>query len=246
MDSKILLIPTAIIILCLYFLSSSHMQRDKRPLPFQRTQSRDNQESYQRPVFKGTTIGESAFVISDDFAFPDRRNTLKNLKKIVTTKWVLDLASIMTKWPMNRTVILMSGNSEFQKPLLNWMISAVLKANVSLKRIIIIAADKKLYRFLQERNIGSIFVPPTSIYDSRKIKLSTHLLICYSRFAVVRLLNHWGFTVANFDSDALILRDMQEIFDEHPASTIVASRGAKSTLLCAGGILFRSTRQMGK
>ena len=245
MNNKILLlVAAAVIALSLYALKPD-LRRDERPLPFQRTQSSDIQERYQSSVFK-TTVGASAFAISEDFAFPHGLRTLKDVKKIASTKWVLELASIMTKWPINRTVIAVSGNTEFQKPLLNWIISAVLKANISLKRILILAADKKLHGFLQERNIGSVFVPPTSIYDSKKIKLDTHKLITYSRFAAVRLLNHWGFTVAHYDSDALLLKDIKEIFDEYPSSSIVASRGAGPKLLCAGGILFRSNSQMGK
>ena len=128
------------------------------------------------------------------------------------------------------------------------MISAILKANISLDRILILAADELLYKLLQERNIRSIFVPPTSLYDSKSIKLSTHRLITYSRFAVVRLLNHWprGFTVAHYDSDALILKDTQQIFEKYPLSSIVASKGAGPITLCAGSILFRSKRMMGK
>ena len=156
-----------------------------------------------------TNGGESDFTIANDFAFPHALNTLKDVKKIASTKWVKDLASVMTTWPNNRTVMVVSGNVEFQQPLLNWIISAVLKANVSLDHILIIAADEMLHKLLKERSIGSIFVPPGSLYDSKIIKMSTHKLITFSRFAVVRLLNHWGFTVVHFDSDALILRYTQ-------------------------------------
>ena len=152
----------------------------------------------------------------------------------------------MTTWPNNRTVMVVSGNLEFQQPLLNWIISAVLKANVSLDHILILAADEMLHKLLKERIIGSIFVPPGSLYDSKSIKLSIHKLITFSRFAVVRLLNHWGFTVVHFDSDALILRDTQRVFEKYPLSSIVASRGATRKTLCAGSILFRSDRMIGK
>ena len=190
--------------------------------------------------------GESDFTIANDFAFPHALNTLKDAKKIASTKWVKDLASVMTTWPNNRTVMVVSGNVEFQQPLLNWIISAVLKANISLDHILILAADEMLHKLLKERSIGSIFVPPGSLYDSKIIKLSIHKLITFSRFAVVRLLNHWGFTVVHFDSDALILRDTQRVFEKYPLSSIVASRGATRKTLCAGSILFRSDRMTGK
>ena len=220
--------------------------KNKTLLPFQRTQSRYNKKSSKTIVVKTLIGGASGFTIADSFAFPHALNSLKDVKKIASTRWVQDLASIMTTWPNNRTVMVVSGNTDFQQPLLNWMISAVLKANISLDRILILAVDEKLYKLLKERSIESIFVPPSSLYDSKSIKLSTHQLITYSRFAIVRLLNHWGFTVAHYDSDALILRDTQQIFKKYPSSSIVASRGAGPKTLCAGAILFRSSRQMGK
>ena len=216
------------------------------PFQLQGTHLRNNDNSTKGIVVKTVAGGASDFTIANDFAFPHALNTLKDVKKIAGTRWVQVLASIMTKWPMNRTVIVVSGNTEFRQPLLNWMISAVLKANISLDRILILAADELLYKLLQERKIGSIFLPPTSLYGSKSIKLSTHRLITYSRFAVVRLLNHWGFTVAHYDSDALILKDTQQIFEKYPLSSIVASKGAGPITLCAGSILFRSNRMMGK
>lgn len=209
---------------------------------------RNNKKSSKSVVVKTVTGGASAagFTIANDFAFPHALNTLKDVEKIASTRWVQDLASIMATWPNNRTVLVVSGNTKFQQPLLNWIISAVLKANVSLDCILILAADEMLYKLLKERRIGSIFVPPSSLYDSKSIQLSTHQLITYSRFAVVRLLNHWGFTVAHYDSDALILRDAQQIFEKYLLSSIVASRGAGPKTLCAGAILFRNNRQMGK
>ena len=219
--------------------------KNNSSLPFKGTYSRNINKSSETVVLK-TTGGASEFTIANNFVFPHALNTLKGVKKIANTTWVQDLASIMATWPNNRTVIVVSGNTEFRQPVLNWMISAVLKAKVSLESILILAADEKLHKLLQERNIGSIFVPPISLYNSRIIKLSIHQLITYSRFAVVRLLNHWGFNVAHYDSDALILRDTQWIFEEYPSSSMVASRGAGPTTLCAGAILFRSDERMGK
>ncbi len=274
MKNKILLILVTAVVLSLVYVLNSHQIRPQRntsfrPVPLQSNQSLvyssqrkllaentsnktsllfqgNNAEKSSRGIMVKTTGGASRFTIANDFAFPHVLNTLKDVKKIASTRWVQVLASIMAKWPMNRTVIVVSGNTEFQQPLLNWMVSAVFKANISLDRILILAADEMLYNLLQERSIGSIFVPPTSLYASKSITLSTHRLITYSRFAVVRLLNHWGFTVAHYDSDALILRDTQQIFENYPLSSIVASRGAGRRTLCAGAILFRSNRLMGK
>ena len=241
----LLVVATVTVLSIRYVLNSSQtkLQSPKSPLPFQRTQSRGNKEKDS----SATVVGTTAFTIADNFVFPHALNTFKDVKKIASTKWVRDLALIMTRWPINQTVIVVSGNANFQKPLLNWLISAVLKANVSLDHILILSADQNLHKLLQRRNIGSIFVPPSSVYDNKTIKLSTHKLITYLRFAVVRLLNHWGFTVAHYDSDALLLKDMQEIFEKYPSSSIVASIavGLYEVNMCAGAILFRSNQEIG-
>ena len=240
----ILLVAAIVTVLSILYSSQTKLQSRKSPLPFQRTQSRGNKEKDS----SATVVGTTAFTIADNFVFPHALNTFKDVKKIASTKWVRDLALIMTRWPINQTVIVVSGNTNFQKPLLNWLILAVLKAKVSLDRILILSADPNLHKLLQRKDIGSIFVPPTTVYDSKRIKLSTHQLITYSRFAVVRLLNHWGFTVAHYDSDALLFSDMQQVFNEHPSSTIVASKdgGPYEVNVCAGAILFRSNQEMGK
>lgn len=222
--------------------------QDKSSLPFQVTHfSRHfTDKKSSESVVVMTAGGASRFSIASDFAFPHALNTLRGAEEIARTRWVQELASIMMTWPDNRTVMVVSGNTEFQQPLLNWIISAVLKANVSLDRILILAADESLYEVLKERRVESVFVPPTSLYDTKIHQLGIHKLITFARFAVVRLLNYWGFTVAHYDSDALILRDTQRIYENYPLSSIVASKGAGPRSLCAGSVLFRSGRQIGK
>ena len=59
-------------------------------------------------------------------------NVVQHLVQVVQ-RWVQHLASIMATRPNNRTVIVVSDNTEFQQLQLNWMVSAVLKANASLE-----------------------------------------------------------------------------------------------------------------
>ena len=132
------------------------MEKIKNESLFERTYSRNIENSSTTTVAK--TTDESEFAIANNFVFSHALNTLKGVKKIASTRWVQDLASIMTTWSNNRTVIMVSRNSEFQQPLLNWMISAVLKANIAHDRILILAADEKLYKLLQERKIRSILI----------------------------------------------------------------------------------------
>lgn len=76
--------------------------KDNGSLPFQGTHSKNNKKSNKSIVVKTVTGGASAagFTIANNFAFPHALNTLKDVEKIASTRWVQDLASIMATWPI--------------------------------------------------------------------------------------------------------------------------------------------------
>lgn len=105
---------------------------------------------------------------------------------------------------------------------------------------------------MQDKGMFSIFVPPPSLFDN-SLAVSGFGQIMMARISVMRLLNLWGFNVAMIDTDALLLKDPWELFDQHPHRDIVASMGRFpselssqwGTSLCVGVILIRSSSQTG-
>ena len=186
----------------------------------------------------------STFTFTANFTFPHPWCTLKDVNEIVKTGWVKQLAAIMETWPDNQTVFMVTGDTKYESPLLNWLISAVLKANTPLSHILVVSLDENLHQLLQKRTICSVYVSPRSLFRNS----SRFGSVMFTRLAIIRLLNHWGFTVAHFDSDALILRNPLPLFERYKSSSIVGQNVILSQArirICMGAVMIRSNQQTG-
>ena len=145
-------------------------------------------------------------------------------------------------------------NWKFVEPFLNWMISAKVIINHPLQNVVVFALDQQLHKLVLDRKIAvSFLVKPWSILLPNLL-ISPREQFWVVRATMFRLLNFWGYDVLNFDSDALVLKNPQAIFDEHPDSDVVASVGGYpmelnklwGITLCMGVVLLRSTPRIGK
>ena len=191
------------------------------------------------------------FNISKDFTFPHQKCILRDTAVIAETPWVKDLAMAVAKRYV-KTIFALTASDAYKESLFNWLISAVLGARLSLEQMLVIAMDRKTHDLLQEHGIVSVHVPPTSVFGKTS-RISAYGLVMFTRISVVRLLNHWGFSVVIIDTDAIVLRDPQPLFDEHPSSSIVASKGFQpkklydvwNATMCNGLLLIRSSGHTG-
>ena len=175
----------------------------------------------------------------------------KSLKKILQQPWVRDLRLLLKTRVARRLVIPVFVNWQFVEPFLNWMISSQVIIDSPLQNVVVFAFDKETYTFLLRKKIAACFyIHPSSI--SKKVYKRTQFWVV--RATILRLLNFWGYDVLNFDSDALVLKNPQAIFDAHPDSDVVASVGGYpmelnkvwGITLCMGVVLLRSTPRIGK
>ena len=72
------------------------------------------------------------------------------------------------------------------------------------------------------------------------------------RSIILRLINYWGYDVATYDSDAVVLKNPQTLFDNYThdilssASTYPeAAAKVWGFTLCAGAILYRASSATG-
>ena len=197
----------------------------------------------------GTVIksrSSSTFTLAENFTFPHPWCALKDVNKIAKTGWVKQLAVIMETWPDNRTVFMVTANTRYLSSLLNWLISAVLKAHTPLNQILVISMDQNIHQLLQKRTISSVHVQPRSLFHNS----SRFGSVMFTRLAIIRLLNHWGFTVAHFDSDALLLRDARPLFERYKSSSIVGQSGRftigrQRIRVCMGAVMTRGNQHTG-
>ena len=167
-------------------------------------------------------------------------------------QWILDLqhllqVTLQPEWPVS----LVASDSRYTSTLLNWLIAALVKLNEPLKNVLVVCTDTTLYKSLQQRNITSIYVLPNSIARVEGGNNPQLTKVEIARVTVMRLLNYWGYAVAHYDADAIILKNPQPLFDQHKDSDIVGSAGTFppkafqkwGVTICMGMILLRPTNQ---
>ena len=208
-------------------------------------------QSSRRTMFQGHVPSNNVtFTIARGFTFPHPQ-VFKPVGMVLSSSWVQQLKSYLLSVTPARQVTITVASYDFAANLLNWLISAQV-TSPPLENILVISFDEPLHKMLIRRKISSLFVPYSSVLRSPK-SLGVQK-IWMTRMAVIRLINHWGFHVAQFDTDAIILRNPQPLFDRFPNFDVVGSRaklpfelgkGQWGFTVCMGVILFRSTPRTG-
>lgn len=125
----------------------------------------------------------------------------------------------------SKRINMVTSNSIYQDVLLNWLISAAVRSQLPLQSILVISLSQSLHTKLVERKIPSVYIPYFSLLR-RGINFTQDFeKVMMLRLAVMRLLNHWGFDVHNYDTDAVLLKDPQPLYDRFAESDIIGSVG---------------------
>ena len=190
--------------------------------------------------------------------------TIKPLEMLMQTPWASKLQDMLANMTFSglvdlqqprRQVTVVFGNAErYASSLLmiNWLISAMIMTSPPLKNIIVISLDEELQALLDNKDIASVHVNPETVTCGQiKRKVSR---VWITRCAVYMLLNHWGYDVMAYDTDAIVLRNLQDILDTFGESDIIGSAGGYpwnlavkwGQTLCMGAVLFKSTRKTGR
>ena len=185
------------------------------------------------------------------------------VKSMVTkSPWVATLRNLLNKkFQPSRTqqqmskrkqVTIVVSNTNYTLSLLNWLVAALIKTSPPLKNVITISLDETLQALLERKGIMSVYVNPETVISGEMQTKASHIWI--TRCAVYRLLNHWGYDVMAYDTDATVIKNLQPILEAHSNSDIVASAGSYpfqlgrkwGLTLCMGVILIRSTINTGE
>ena len=152
-----------------------------------------------------------------------------------------------------RSVTVIVASNAYIPNLLNWLISAKFVSDPPLENVltIVFSATRTVYEMLAKRGIPCILVRLKSVVVGWSHGVGT---VWMTRLALIRLLNYWGYDVQHFDTDAVVLRNPQPLFDHYREYDIVGSRGRLSKsdndmwgfAICMGAVLFRSTPRTGE
>ena len=197
------------------------------------------------------TGGAGRFNIRPPFHFPMPHFSLPD-EELLRSEWVVNLQSFLSGVQGNQ-VSLVTAGIEHQDVLLNWLISAHLVATPPLENVLVLTLDKSLYDTISGRNISCLYVSETMVIPaSAKVKQrfsQVHVV----RLSVLRLITHYGFTVVNYDCDAIVLRNPQPVFDGQMDADLIGTFGkGPSNLyrkwgitLNTGVMLMRSSQKIG-
>lgn len=178
-------------------------------------------------------------------------NATRPVEEIIEAPWIALLQSHLAS--LNSSYVsLCLCDSRYTESLLNWLISASVKTHPPLENILIISLSGELHEILTNQGIFSVFIDPWTVLQG-DVQLPTNFSHIWSvRMVVLRLMNHWGYSVATYDSDAITVRNPRSMFDT--GRDLVGSRGVypfklrriwKSPTFCMGVTFFRATSNMG-
>jgi hypothetical protein len=140
------------------------------------------------------------------------------------------------------------GDYKHKVLFLNWM-TAAMKLKPPLHNILVMSLDDSLCEFARSKEfpVTCIESPVENVLniDNKEAWMSRMKV----RLVVLRLINYWGYDVASYDTDAVLLKNPQVLYDERP-NVHLFSAVAKyppelgevwGATLCAGTMLLRAS-----
>ena len=124
-----------------------------------------------------------------------------------------------------------------------------MRSGLELESILVISMDLPLHTRLCNRGIPSVHVPLFQLINRNTNFTKDFDRVMMLRLAVIRLVSHWGFDIHNYDTDAVLLRDPQPLYNQFPDAHMIGSVGRIPTDLmskwgitvCIGVVIIRGS-----
>ena len=198
------------------------------------------------------------FLMRQPISLPDDYS--RSLKEILVQDWVCDLQMFLKDVDEEKHIVnMIAANSNFTDPLLNWLISSLMRIDKPMVDVIVISLDEVLHNLLISRGIPSLLVTPDMVMRTEDFPDVYHMHNGFyqARMMVMRLINHWGYDAANYDTDAIFLRNPQSIYDAPENADVDIFAGFAISFppllhrkwgatLCNGAWLVRSNPRTGE
>lgn len=191
------------------------------------------------------------FFIREPFHFPLPRYS-RSRYELLHSPWVAQLQRYLGS-TVGTEVSLVTASIEHLDVLLNWLISAYLIASPPLPNVLVLTLDKSVFDLVSQRNISALYVHEDMVLDPAANITKRFSQVHVVRLSVLRLMNHYGFSVVNYDCDAIVLRNPQPIFNGHTDADIIGTFGKGpfqlytkwGITLNTGVMLLRSSDKLG-
>ena len=185
------------------------------------------------------------------------RDYLKNEEEFKEAKWQKTLHDHLLT--LNETYVnMVNGDYEHRVIVENWIVAAVTVLRPPLKNVLIMSLDHKLCDFLANSSHTG-HLPITCFVTSVDSVLTANasqewIIRTMVRPITVRLINYWGYDVATYDSDAVVLKNPQDLYQKYQSTHLLSSASVWPKnlaepwgfTLCTGAVLFKASSEMGK
>ena len=217
-----------------------------------RLYSRSNHEYIDRQQSRTAPLANK-FPFKSNFTFPQPQ-LMKPIADIDRTHWIHELRLYLNTYNLTIPISLVTSNTKYTDVLLNWLVSATVRSDIPLESILVLSLDHTLHYLLSSKGIHSILVPTAGIFV-RSAKFSSdfeHVMML--RLSVMRVINHFGADVIMYDTDAVILKDPQPLYDVLSNEDIIGSVGKIpydlatewGITICIGVVLVKSSEKTGE
>ena len=178
---------------------------------------------------------------------------------LLTLPWVLKLKEYVTTLPRDPDpqVNMVVADMSCLRLLLNWLIAALVRLSIPLHNVVVLALEAKVCDILTPRKLNCLYTDPKSLIEQPKTEIylfSKHFVGVQTRLLAARLINYWGYSFASYDTDAIVLRNPQELFDAHRDVEVIGGAAQYwppwaaqkwGFALCPGAMMIRSNKSTG-
>lgn len=193
------------------------------------------------------------FQIREPFAFPQPAFS-RSAPELLHSQWVKDLQAHLRPLPRGSQVSVVISSVEHTEVLLNWLVAALVKLMQPLRNVLVISMDSGLHHMLVSRGVSSLFVHKDMVVSPDAEVPRVFSQVHVVRLAVLRLINHYGYDIINYDCDAIPLHNPQPIFDKYRSTDLIGTFGKGPDVLYrkwgvalnTGVMVMRATDNMGK
>ena len=219
----------------------------------------DNNSPGKEALLQVPASPPGSLEIRQPFSLPVPFATLP-LDQILHTEWLQVLKYFLsTLKPDSGPIAIVSSDYKYSEVLLNWLISALVQVDRPLSNVLVLSLDSSLHALLQGKGFACIHVPPEQLLQPavlQIITLTNHIAtqVYILRLTVMRLINHWGFDIANYDTDAIILKNPEPLYyEQYRDSDFIGSYGhfpldikqEWGIAVCTGAVMIRSSIRTG-
>ncbi len=216
-----------------------------------------------RPNSAGAVLHENIMTRERNYSLKSFKlpwHNSKSLESIVKQSWFQELKTFLTHSNPNHPIVIVSGDLDFKKVVVNWLIAATVRQDPPIINILVTTYSPPFCDFLNSKKYPCkcLVVPPETLTDKSMYHHITWLINFYkmliARVVVIRMISYWGYDVANFDSDAIILKNPIPLYysKEYADNDIIGTFGGDlphplrvkwGEVPCMGCIFIRSTKK---